>query len=41
MDIKNSVKAIAQNAQEASRRLARYACPAKNNALTQIAEELI
>ncbi|NTW77865.1 MAG: gamma-glutamyl-phosphate reductase, partial [Syntrophaceae bacterium] len=41
MDIKNSVKTIAQNAQEASRRLARVSCPVKNKALMQMADELI
>ena len=41
MDIKHTVRTIAQNAQEASRRLARISCPAKNNALLQMAAELI
>lgn len=41
MDIKDTVRTIAQNAQEASRRLARISCPAKNNALLQMAAELI
>lgn len=41
MDIKNSVGQIAQNALEASRQLARVSCTAKNNALLQMADELI
>ncbi len=41
MDIKNSVITIAQNAQAASRQLARISSVAKNNALLQMADELI
>lgn len=41
MDIKNSVKIMAQNAQAASRQLARISSVAKNNALLQMADELL
>ncbi len=41
MDIKYFVKQIAQNAQAASRQLARVSSAAKNNALLQMADELI
>lgn len=41
MDIKNSVRQIAQNALEASRQLSRVSCSSKNNALLQMADELI
>ena len=41
MDIKNSVKQIAQNAQSASRKLARVSSSVKNNALLQMADELV
>ncbi len=41
MDIKKSVKQIAQNAQAASRKLARVSAAEKNNALMQMADELI
>ena len=41
MDIKNSVIAIARNAQAASRQLSRVSSTAKNTALLQMAEELL
>lgn len=41
MDIKDSVTLMAQNAQTASRQLARMSSVAKNNALLQMADELI
>ena len=41
MDIKNYVKQIAQNAQTASRQLSRVSSLAKNNALLQMADELV
>ncbi|PKN70171.1 MAG: glutamate-5-semialdehyde dehydrogenase [Deltaproteobacteria bacterium HGW-Deltaproteobacteria-12] len=41
MDIKHSVKQIAQNAQAASRQLARISTIVKNKALLQMADELI
>ncbi|MGV8059760.1 MAG: glutamate-5-semialdehyde dehydrogenase [Smithellaceae bacterium] len=41
MDIKNSVKQIARNAQAASRQLSRVSSSAKNNALLQMADELV
>ncbi|MEN6623729.1 MAG: glutamate-5-semialdehyde dehydrogenase [Smithella sp.] len=41
MDIKSSVMLIAQNAQKASRQLARISSVSKNNALLQMANELI
>ncbi len=41
MDIKISVKQIARNAQAASRQLARVSSVVKNNALRQMADELI
>jgi len=41
MDIKNSVIAIARNAQAASRQLSRVSSAAKNTALLQMSEELL
>jgi glutamate-5-semialdehyde dehydrogenase len=41
MDIKNYVKQIAQDAQTASRQLSRVSSLAKNNALLQMADELV
>ncbi len=41
MDIKKAVRQIAQNAQAASRQLARVSAAEKNNALLQMADELI
>lgn len=41
MDIKNSVKQMARNAQAASRQLSRVSSVIKNNALLQMADELI
>lgn len=41
MDIKNFVKQIAQNAQIASRQLSRVSSSVKNNALLQMADELL
>jgi glutamate-5-semialdehyde dehydrogenase len=41
VDIKNSIKQIAQNAQAASRQLARISTGAKNKALLQMADELL
>ncbi len=41
MDIKNTIKQIAQNAQAASRQLGRVSSTAKNDALSQMADELL